>query len=325
MEVRKLQEMGGATLLVSIPREWARRADLGKGSSVSIEESNDGGLLIYPARPDQERPEKEIEIANPSRFGIERLSGEITAAYLLGYDLIRIKGHNRISAEDRERIITSLKRLIGLEIVEEDERSITSQFLVDNTVVEPSKLFRRISSLVRAMISDTLRNVIETEKTKSASIAQRDDEVDRLHFLLVRLIRTAVRDPRVASKFGLSSIDCLDFRVATSSLETAADYAVDLSNEVSSIELKEQTLRELITNIAHLLDAIHDGATRSFLNKDFAAAQKVLQDHNTLTDALKNLRFADSSASVLHLADILERITRCERDVADLVSPTISH
>ena len=325
MDVRKLQEMGGTTLLVSIPREWARRADLRKGSSVSIEESNDGGLLIYPARPEQERPEKEIEIANPSRFGIERLSGEITAAYLLGYDLIRIKGHNSISAQDRERIMTSLKRLIGLEIVEEDERSITSQFLVDNTVVEPSKLFRRISSLVRAMISDTLRNLIETEKTKSASIAQRDDEVDRLHFLLVRLIRTAVRDSRVASKFGLSSIDCLDFRVATSSLETAADYTVDLSNEVSLIESKELISRELIPKIAYLLEAIHDGATRSFLEKDFAAAQKVLQDHFALTNALKDLKSAYSSASILHLADTLERITRCELDVADLVSPTISH
>ena len=198
MEVRRLQEMGGATLLVSVPRDWARRTSLKKGSVVSIEESGDGGLLIYPVKSNENKPEKEIEIANPSRFGNEKIPSEITAAYLLGYDLIKVKGQHRISPKDRERIINSIKRLIGLEIVEEDALSITSQFLVDNTAVEPSKIFRRISSIVRAMISDSLEHLASQESTQFESIAQRDDEVDRLHFLLVRLIRSAVREPRAA-------------------------------------------------------------------------------------------------------------------------------
>ena len=198
MEVRRLQEMGGATLLVSIPRDWVKRASLKKGSVVSIEESSGGGLLIYPVNPDEDRPEKEIEITNPSRFGSDKIQSEITAAYLLGYDLIKVKGQHRISPKDRELIIASIKRLIGLEIVEEDARTITSQFLVDNTAVEPSTIFRRISSIVRAMISDSLKHVSSRESTQFESIAQRDDEVDRLHFLLVRLIRSAVREPRAA-------------------------------------------------------------------------------------------------------------------------------
>jgi len=129
---RKLQEMGGATLLVSLPKEWVRRASLKKGSLVSIDESADGGLIIYPSKEGVDgRPDREIDIAYPSKYSNEGIPNEITAAYLLGYEMIRIAGREPISSRDRERIISSIKLLIGLEVVEEDSRSITSQFLVE--------------------------------------------------------------------------------------------------------------------------------------------------------------------------------------------------
>ena len=322
MDVRRLQEMGGATLLVSVPREWAKRTSLKKGSVVSIEESGDGGLLIYPVRSNENKPEKEIEISNPSRFGNERIPSEITAAYLLGYDSIKVKGQHRISPKDRERIIAAIKRLIGLEIVEEDALSITSQFLVDNTAVEPSKIFRRISSIVRAMISDSLKHLATQESAQFESVAQRDDEVDRLHFLLVRLIRSAVREPRAAGKFGLTSIDCLDYRVAANSLETAGDYAVELSNSISEFGRTSSDLRDQIGEIANLLDAIQDSATRGFLSKDFSIAQTVFKDYERLENVLKDLRSSiKSSPNLLHLVETVEKISRCEHDVAESYFP----
>ena len=309
-------------MLVSIPREWVKNADLKKGSVVSIEESSDGGLLIYPMKSNDDKPDKEIEIPNPSRFGSEKIPSEITAAYLLGYDRIKVKGEQRISPSDRERIVASLKRLIGLEIVEEDGRSITSQFLVDNTAVEPSKIFRQINSLVRSMISDTLKQLTSGESTPFHSISQRDDEVDRLHFLLVRLIRSAVYDPRAAGKYGLTTIDCLDYRVAANSLETAGDYAVELSNTVPDIGSIGRNIQNQLAEITELLDVIQDNATRSFLGKDFAMAQSVFKDYARLEGILKNFRIlVKSLPNLLHLAETIERIARCEHDIADLVSP----
>ena len=180
MQIRCLQEMGGATLLVSLPKDWAKLASLKKGSAVSLEPSSDGGLMIYPVREGSDsKEEKEITISYPSKYSSDNLANEITGAYLYGYDLIRVRGDRRISMEDREKIVSSIKLLIGLVVVDEDAASITSQFLVDNTAVEPSKIFRRISSIVRAMISDTLKQLISGDVTKFESVAQRDDEVDR--------------------------------------------------------------------------------------------------------------------------------------------------
>ena len=93
--------------------------------------------MIYPVRNQgNSRSEKEIEIVYPSKFEAG-LANEITAAYLLGYDLIHVKGKERIASKDRERIILAIKGLIGLEVVEENASEITCQFLVDNTAVEP--------------------------------------------------------------------------------------------------------------------------------------------------------------------------------------------
>jgi phosphate uptake regulator len=281
--------------------------------------------LIYPTRESdkEERYEREIEIEYPSKYQNEGLPNEITAGYLLGYDLIRIKGRHRISAQDRERIVSAIKRLIGLEVVEEDALSITSQFLVDNTAVEPKKIFKRISSIVRAMISDTLKQITMGDTSKFESVAERDDEVDRLHFLIVRLIRTAVREPRVASKFGLTSIDCLDYRVAASSLETAGDYAVELSNSVRDFGSLDITSKNHMIEVNYLLDTIQENAVRSFTLGDFKLAQLVFEDYHRLEKILKELRLSNSKSfpSLLHLVDTIERISRCQRDIADLVSP----
>ncbi|MDA4130925.1 MAG: phosphate uptake regulator PhoU, partial [Thaumarchaeota archaeon] len=294
---------------------------------VSLEEASDGGLMIYPVRDaSEEKEEKEITIAYPSKYSGNNLANEITGAYLYGYDLIQIAGDRRISVEDREKIVSTIKLLIGLVVVDEDAKSITSQFLVDNTAVEPSKIFRRISSIVRAMISDTLNQVTSGDVTKFEPVAQRDDEVDRLHFLLVRLIRTAIREPRAAGKFGLSSIECLDYRVAASSLETAGDYATELSSIVSELATLDKKDRSIILEIINLLDVIQANTVRCFIQRDFNLAQTVIIDYKRFDELLAELRKAksDSLPSILHFVDTLERIARCQRDIADLVSPPIS-
>jgi phosphate uptake regulator len=324
MQFRKIQQMGGASFLVTLPKEWARTAMLKKGSLVSIDTTADGGVLIYPIKePSKNQLDNEIEIVYPSRFGNSEIPKEITAAYLLGYNVIRLKGRRRVASEDRERIVLSLKKLIGLEIVEEDNQSITAQFLVDDTAVEPNKIFKRISMLVKSMISDTIKQFASGEQVQFESIAQRDDEVDRLHFLLVRLLRAAVRQPKTANRFALTTIDCLDYRVAANSLETAGDCAVELSAALSGLNHVDESAKENFSRIEEELDSIQIGAAKSFIDRDFSRAQSVLERCQTVELMLSSFRenILKTEAGFLRASDIMERILRCQRDIVDLVTP----
>ena len=95
MELRKLQRTKTGTFFVCLPRDWAEKNGLERGSVVAIAETPDGNLLISP-KPSAERVLKEITL-KPSPF----LDREIIGKYLLGYDVIKVESKERISPEDR--------------------------------------------------------------------------------------------------------------------------------------------------------------------------------------------------------------------------------
>ncbi|MCP8313579.1 MAG: AbrB/MazE/SpoVT family DNA-binding domain-containing protein, partial [archaeon] len=65
MEVRKVQEMGGGTLLISLPKEWVKRNMVKRGSVLTVEAKKDGFLIIYPFQK-EEKSMREITIQYPA-------------------------------------------------------------------------------------------------------------------------------------------------------------------------------------------------------------------------------------------------------------------
>ena len=131
-----------------------------------------------------------------------------------------------------------------------------------------------------------------------------------------------MRDPRAAGKFGLSSIDCLDYRVAASSLETAGDYAVELSNAISKLgKVNKEIVKKTPSSINNVLDLIQDAAMRSFLAKDYTLAQNVFKNYaqfESLLSSLRNQVLDKNLVEILHISVTIEHIGRCQRDIADL-------
>ena len=87
MEIRKIQVIGG-TYVVSLPKKWAKGHSLKRGSKVTIEIGREGAIVIYPF--EKKETKKEIDITYPVPNPRE-LYNEMTAAYLLGFNTIRIR------------------------------------------------------------------------------------------------------------------------------------------------------------------------------------------------------------------------------------------
>ena len=98
--------------MVSLPKEWIDANNLDKTNQVEIE-TNKNNLSITAHH--SVKPTKEIEIQYPLSDE-ESVVANVTGAYLLGYDLIRIKGKTSISIKDRESIRSSLRSLVAIEI-----------------------------------------------------------------------------------------------------------------------------------------------------------------------------------------------------------------
>ncbi|MFQ5758739.1 MAG: PhoU domain-containing protein, partial [Candidatus Bathyarchaeia archaeon] len=202
MELRKVQRTSSGTFFVCLPKGWAEGVGLGRGSVVAVSELADGRLAV-DAKYDVER-EPRVAVIKPSPF----LNREITGKYLLGYDVIRVVAEDRISPDDRECVKQASSGFVGLEIVEEDYSKIVLQCLVDPSAFPPEKILRREYSIAAGMHRDAVRSFIGGDVHLARNVVARDVEVDRLYFLLVRILRTVVQRPGLGERLGVRAIEC---------------------------------------------------------------------------------------------------------------------
>ncbi len=311
----------GSSIHVSLPKDWIEANQLAKSDEVELNVGSDS-LSITVSKVN--RPSKELVISYPLPKE-ENIVADITGAYLLGYDLIKIKGKSTISAPDREKIRGSMRRLVGMEIVEEDSTNVNVQFLLDSTTLNPRKILKRMSSITLGMFRDTLETLVSMDKTTLQTIPNRDDEIDRQYFLLVRLIRSTMIDQRLASALNLQNIDFLDYRVAANLIETAGDTIVEFANSIQSTTLNKNNLRK-IYDLGKKIENIQEKSISAFIENNRSLAIEAIMLHKEHQQRVLNLRSSleQKKQIPLDFLDLLYTVERIERswsDISDLVKP----
>jgi phosphate uptake regulator len=303
---------------------WIKSNNLKKGSIVPVHINRDNSISIFASEDDTADRIKELTIPYPS-VSMDVLVNQVYGGYLLGYDMIRIKASSQISFEDADRIKKAMRKLVGLEIVDEDGVHMSAQFLLDADTLDAEKILRRMSAIVAGMYRDMLE-VIRLKQNSSIRkvISGRDDEVDRQYFLLVRLIRSAMMDQKLAGKLNLSNIDILDYRIAANLLESAGDYIVDLAN---AIDLSRIKAVDEIVEAGVLVEKMHEKSVAAFVNKNRSESNGVVKMYDNFMDVINSIKSSvdsnnlESTVAVLNLIYSMDKIARCWVDVADLVKP----
>lgn len=317
MELRKLQRTPDGTYLVTIPKAWAKRVGLAAGAVVSYEERQDGRLLLSPKIDEERAPQEVVLDASPL------LRREIIERYLLGYDIIRIQSKGPIPIELREEARKTSKRLVGLEVLEEDSRKIVLQCLVEPSLLVPERILRRLEMLSMPMEIDATQAFLNSNTELAKSVIERDEEVDRWYFLLVRLVRAAISDTYLLEKIKVSAVDCLDFRLLASYIETFADYAVTVAeNTTSSPVPREQQV--ILEKVGATLNSMYRDAVGAVLSRDMklvSSAASNLQESKALLSQCESGISKVPRPLVDHLVAVLIALNRmCEIsvDISDL-------
>ena len=318
--VRRLQKIG-SSILVSLPKEWVDANNLDKSSQVEIETGQDSVLISVSK---EKRPTKELVISYPLSKE-ENIVANITGAYLLGYDVIEINSKSIIPGKDREEIRNSIRRLVGMEIIEEDASHINMQFLLDATTLNPAKILKRMSSIALGMHDDVLTGLISNDKSNLQTLSNRDVEVNRQYFLLVRLIRSTLVDRRLANAFNLENIDILDYRIAANVLENAGDSIVEISNFIFNFSLSKEYSKK-ICDVVRDFNKIAEKSIDAFTKPDRFLAIEAISMHKQYEAKLSLLRSQLGTKKqipldFLDLVYMFEKIAQSWADVADLVQP----
>ena len=321
MPSRKAIEMGKGTILVSLPKEWIRKNGIKKGAEFSVEELSPRKLLVSP-REGAEDEQKEIVIDYPGDE-VGEVTNDLTGAYLLGFDRIRIVGNRTITREDRAGIKSALGRLVGLEILDEDSRKISMQFLLEERAIIPETLVRRMSGLLDGMLKDLAEALAKGDGKLLTLVGERDDEVDRLYFLLVRATRAAVVRPEVAERYGLSPVDLLDYRVLASFLESTGDAVSELSRKLLGGLEPKKTSQEYGACVMKL-KKMNELATQGFISRRAGRPRTISKEVNLMSQEVSQTlasvakKSDGGGAATAEILASLERVSKLLVDVSDL-------
>jgi phosphate uptake regulator len=352
---RTLQRIG-SSILISLPVEWVKNNSLAKSKNIFVETNSDNTITVYTTDQKEEIKiefsynQETIELETRSitdgneykaiadrekttTKDVKILLNKIFGAYLLGYNIINIKSKVPISFEDSETIKKAIRKLIGLEIVDENSFSINLQFLLDAQTLNIEKILNMMNSIIAGMFKETIYSFGDRlNKDLKKKISSRDDEIDRQYFLLVRLIRTAIMNKKLANSLNLSNIDMLDYRIAANYLETSGDLITELISYLAEVK-EDAKILDLIKKTGYSLAEMQAFSIEAFTKMSRDKAFKVIENYEdfkvSLSELKKNIVLdkdvsinETSLIAVVNIISCLDKIAKCWIDITDLAKPT---
>ena len=244
MEVRRIQRLGSSSLVVTLPKEWARRLGLKPGSQVIlIDEGN--SIRIMPMNH---------ELPKGVYIDLSKLEPEIAVSlpycvYISGYDAATAK------LPSRELLVTEIKRkarvFMGMEVFDAGDGEVKLEVLIDINKIEFNRLFKNMSI--------TMANVIKA--LKRALQEGKESVVEELRFLQEDFLRTLYLALRYLSSAtlratkGNASRSGLYVAMAANYTGLVVDLLRDiiiLSNKLNIVNLGEEERKGII----QILDAL---------------------------------------------------------------------
>lgn len=322
VNIRKLQQTGGkngSSFLIILPKDWVVRQKLSKGDPVVVAEREDGCLIVDPRLPKAgERRTTTAQIEQNLRW-------EITSRYLLGFDEIRIVSEEPITNKQRDDVKQIIKRFVALEVTEEDDHQIVVRCLVDPATLPVNTAMRRMHLIASRMISESLAAYFDGDKDAANEVVQRDEEVDRLFFLIVRELRSAIQYPRMSEMMSITPVEALDFRLAVHQIERIADLAVDIALKVE--EPIDASLKKKIEPIVEKVSRMFTDAVNNLFKFNPKKVKTVIEDERSLISETGKLRQyivatpnGQPQTQVI-VVDSLLRMGEAAKDIVDLALP----
>ena len=299
MEKRKLIKFGSSSHVLSIPNYWLKKNKLKKGDLLYFDENKNGELILFHELIRDENLKK-ITIKAEGK-SLERLGREVLSAYINNFNVITITGNNLNAIMKEIRKI--LHSFVALEIVEEDNKKIIAKDFLNLRDVSISENIRRMDIILRGMFEDMLKSAYQD---LSSTIYQRDYDVNRFCFLILRAINGAMDNPAVARMLNVQNKDLLPLWRLSANMEDVGDEIKRVSRFLRANEL-DDGMKKSITSIFLKVEKAYLDVMKAYYTSDIELAFHV--------DSLKDVLIDDCNKlfekyPVSGVGRILERLKK---------------
>jgi phosphate uptake regulator len=330
-QTRKVQLTGGATYIISLPKNWAERAGLKPGSEMQLVPLDRYSLMLYTAASPDAAVLSEAEVNAETNTPTEDIVRNFITQYLAGFDIIHLNLKD-VGANQRVQVKEIIRRLlIGAEIITETTDKIAIQCFLGEANLPLLSALKRMEDLVRSMQQDAIMALLEGDKRLANEVVQRDPEVDRFYFYIVRQLTAAVGRSDHIRKIGLTSAqDCLGYRQVVKSIERAGDHATRIGKIAASTNLpKNPNLAKSILKMHELVDEIFQNSLQTLRKLDVPLAHKTIRRVVKVVESEdKGIRLLLGgkypTKTVLNLRLALESLRRISEYGSDIAETSIN-
>lgn len=273
MQIRKLVKSGAASHTISLPKSWISKNKLNKGDLLYINEEKNKIVISSDKKDLKQETEKEVVIQVDDQE-INTLRRQTISAYMNNYHLFTFIGDQLNSKLEEIRKI--LHNFLALEVVEQTATKLVAKDFLNLKEFSLPNTVRRMDMLTRSIITDAKKG-----KDEYQALYFRDFEVDKLFFLISRLIRANLVNPTTE----ISNIQSHSTWWLAKNFENISDSAKKLS----------QNFNKEIEDIYNEIEEYYLECAKAYFKKDKKLADQMINKRIELLEKCDNLKNQDKN------------------------------
>lgn len=331
METRKLQEVGGGTFTVSIPRKWAENNGFEVGMELQLYTHRDGSILVRSSDTDINcLDEATIEVTGE---GVEAVRRAIHTAHAIGFKTIVLRQAGTFSDSELKTVRSTVRDLIGMNVLTETDSEITIKNLLDTSSVSIRQSIVQLQYEVVSLLRDATEAFVDASDTHKR-VHDRADEARRSAEMVTRHFSRSLVSHAELDALDMSRAELFACYVIASRLKAVTNRAVGIA--VTGKKLSDPLADEVTTDVCSGTDDVAcavDDAITAILSGDMKNVQRARERCDSAIDAIKTLEdrlyngnVKESVSTSVALANALSNLRQaadCSHRMADVAAMTV--
>jgi phosphate uptake regulator len=329
MEIRRVQLTGGSSYIITLPKEWIKTLHIKKNDPLGITIQSDGTLLLTKKLTQEQLPRiKEFDagkIPKPT-YLLQQLIG----AYVAGYTSLKITSPSRLSTAIRNVIRSFTQLAIGPEVIEETDTSVMLKDLLNPTEMPLDRTVKRMHIIVKGMLEDTMRALQTKDKTLANDVLSRDNDVDRLHWLVARQYNILLQNVSLAEKMDITIQLASTCFLISRIIERIGDHVERIAQHLPNLidsKIDQKIIDQILSASTIALDIFNKSIT-SFFKKDLKASNETIDSVTkleTICEEINTLALHQKGSVALSIGYIIESTRRIGEYAEDISENVINY
>lgn len=228
-------------------------------------------------------------------------------------------------------IIRSFTQLaIGPEVIEETDTIVILKDLHNPTEMPLDRTIKRMHIIVKGMNEDAMRVLLTKDKVLADDVLSRDNDIDRLHWLVARQYNILLQNVSLAEKMDISIGMASTCFLISKIIERIGDHVVRITQNIAN--LNENTVeRKIIGRIREantIAIDIFNKSMSSFYQKDLKASNEIIESVTkleTLCEEINTLALQQKGIVAVSIGYIIESIRRIGEYAEDISENVINY